>query len=209
MEWLDFVVCAFMGWTGIHKFKERKVVAGTLYFLTLGLCGIGWLADTARYLVAAVKRTAEIGRARSKRLSGRELPPPIEALELLELKRGEHCYYEQNAALISDVAVRIDKKGENVAVDELPLRQTVDSLKTKHICWRKAGEQLGRLYVTNIRIILTDGQTAVEMPLDSVQSVSLYSNLMMLRGREGVRLIATDEAAYVYQVLSAVCREKC
>jgi TM2 domain-containing membrane protein YozV len=33
------------GFTGSHRFYYGKPVSGTLYFLTLGLFGIGWLID--------------------------------------------------------------------------------------------------------------------------------------------------------------------
>jgi TM2 domain-containing membrane protein YozV len=33
------------GFTGSHRFYYGKPVSGTIYFLTLGLFGIGWLVD--------------------------------------------------------------------------------------------------------------------------------------------------------------------
>ncbi|WP_303722177.1 TM2 domain-containing protein [Malonomonas rubra] len=33
------------GFTGSHRFYYGKPVSGTIYFFTLGLCGIGWLID--------------------------------------------------------------------------------------------------------------------------------------------------------------------
>jgi len=54
-EWIDFVVCLLFGMFGIHKFREHRTGLGILYLLTLGLFGIGWIVDTARYLNAALK----------------------------------------------------------------------------------------------------------------------------------------------------------
>lgn len=33
------------GFTGSHRFYYGRPVSGTIYFFTLGLCGIGWLID--------------------------------------------------------------------------------------------------------------------------------------------------------------------
>ena len=46
-----FLVCLFFGWFGLHKFLEGKKGQGILYLCTIGLCGIGWLADCIVYLV--------------------------------------------------------------------------------------------------------------------------------------------------------------
>ena len=119
MAWIDFLFCAFMGWTGVHKFKERKVVLGALYFLSFGLCGVGWIVDTVRYLIVAIRRTAEISRARAKRLEKDAELPVISEPELLQLYPGEICHYEQNAACISAQSVNIDRAG-GVSVPLVP-----------------------------------------------------------------------------------------
>lgn len=45
-KWASFFLCVSLGWLGIHKFYEGKIVMGVLYLFTLGLLGIGWLADS-------------------------------------------------------------------------------------------------------------------------------------------------------------------
>lgn len=40
-----FILVLLLGWSGIHKFIEKKTVLGTIYLFTLGLFGIGWLID--------------------------------------------------------------------------------------------------------------------------------------------------------------------
>jgi len=46
------------GFTGSHRFYYGKPLTGTIYFLTLGLCGIGWLIDL--FLIPAMDRQANM-----------------------------------------------------------------------------------------------------------------------------------------------------
>lgn len=46
------------GFTGSHRFYYGKPVTGTIYFLTLGLCGIGWVIDL--FLIPGMDRQANI-----------------------------------------------------------------------------------------------------------------------------------------------------
>ena len=45
------------GFTGSHRFYFGKSLSGAIYFLTLGLFGIGWLIDI--FLIPAMARQAE------------------------------------------------------------------------------------------------------------------------------------------------------
>lgn len=42
---LDFILCLFLGYIGIHKFYEKKILIGILYLFTGGLFFIGWIYD--------------------------------------------------------------------------------------------------------------------------------------------------------------------
>jgi len=46
------------GFTGAHRFYYGKPISGTLYFLTLGLLGIGWIIDL--FLIPAMDRQADL-----------------------------------------------------------------------------------------------------------------------------------------------------
>lgn len=48
----DFLITLCLGWLGVHRFMQKKYITGAIWFFTLGLCGIGWAADT---LIALVK----------------------------------------------------------------------------------------------------------------------------------------------------------
>lgn len=55
MAWINFAICLFLGFLGVHKFKEKKIGMGILYLLTFGLFGLGWLWDCVKYLIIAIK----------------------------------------------------------------------------------------------------------------------------------------------------------
>ena len=60
---IDFILCLFLGYFGIHKFYEGKVGMGILYLFTFGLFGIGWLVDiviTAKAAFSPAKPSATI-----------------------------------------------------------------------------------------------------------------------------------------------------
>lgn len=44
-KWVDFFLCLFLGYFGVHKFYEGKIGIGIIYLFTLGLFGIGWVID--------------------------------------------------------------------------------------------------------------------------------------------------------------------
>jgi len=46
------------GFTGSHRFYYGKPLSGTIYFLTLGLFGIGWLIDL--FLIPGMDRQADM-----------------------------------------------------------------------------------------------------------------------------------------------------
>ncbi len=46
------------GFMGAHRFYFGKPVSGTVYFLTLGLLGIGWLIDL--FLIPSMDRQADL-----------------------------------------------------------------------------------------------------------------------------------------------------
>ncbi len=46
------------GFTGSHRFYYGKPLSGTIYFLTLGLLGIGWIIDL--FLIPSMDRQADL-----------------------------------------------------------------------------------------------------------------------------------------------------
>lgn len=44
-KWVSFFLCLFLGYLGIHKFYEGRVLLGIVYLLTAGLFGVGIVVD--------------------------------------------------------------------------------------------------------------------------------------------------------------------
>lgn len=44
-KYVSLLLCIFLGYFGAHKFYEGKNGMGIVYFFTMGLFGIGWIAD--------------------------------------------------------------------------------------------------------------------------------------------------------------------
>ena len=44
-KWISFFLCLFLGYLGIHKFYEERILLGIIYLCTGGLFGIGVIVD--------------------------------------------------------------------------------------------------------------------------------------------------------------------
>lgn len=44
-KWVALLLCIFLGYFGVHKFYEGKILLGIVYLCTFGLFGIGWVID--------------------------------------------------------------------------------------------------------------------------------------------------------------------
>ena len=44
-KWVAFFLCLFLGYLGVHKFYEGRVLLGIVYFFTGGLLGVGVIYD--------------------------------------------------------------------------------------------------------------------------------------------------------------------
>jgi TM2 domain-containing membrane protein YozV len=54
---IGYIVWLF-GFTGAHRFYYGKPVSGVIWFLTLGLLGVGWLVDL--FLIPSMDREADL-----------------------------------------------------------------------------------------------------------------------------------------------------
>ena len=57
LKTIGYILWLF-GFTGSHRFYFGKPISGTIYFLTLGLLGMGWLIDL--FLIPSLDRQADL-----------------------------------------------------------------------------------------------------------------------------------------------------
>ena len=50
-----FLICAFFGTLGFHRFYVGKIGTGVFWLLTIGCFGIGWLVDMIKLLTGNFK----------------------------------------------------------------------------------------------------------------------------------------------------------
>ena len=49
-RWMEFFLCVFLGYLGVHRFYVGKVGSGLIYLFTGGFFGLGWVLDALRLL---------------------------------------------------------------------------------------------------------------------------------------------------------------
>lgn len=54
-KWVALLLCVFLGYFGVHNFYSGKIGLGVLYFLTLGIFGVGWIIDIIRIAIGSYK----------------------------------------------------------------------------------------------------------------------------------------------------------
>lgn len=207
-SWVDFAVCLFLGPLGVHKFREKKIGLGILYLCTLGLFGVGWIYDTVRYFLAAVK-----GRDTNSSSSGGSddlddgAPLPTVLGHDLMLKAGETCHYYGQATSIklknvvtgysggsSGVSVRI-AKGVSYRVGQrrsAPIRGTVQE------------RYPGFLAVTNMRIVFNASQGAFDKNVSSLSSLAPLDDGLVFQFGATQYIVETKDAKRVKQIVDRV-----
>lgn len=216
MAWVDFVICLLFGMLGVHKFREKKIGMGVLYLFTFGLFGIGWIVDSIRYLLAAV-RGERIEPQVSPPTSPKATPParnlPADAPlpeavpgDIL-LHRGEICHYRNHASLVKIknrvVGYTGGSQGVSVRIAK-GLTYRVGSSKASPI--RKDVRETipGILGITSQRVIFSASQGAFDKKISTLSAITPSSDRITLQfGTQNYSLL-TQEANYIFQILSRV-----
>lgn len=57
---VDFILCLLLGYFGIHKFYEKKILIGILYLCTGGLFFVGWIYDCIKLGIELYKSKTNV-----------------------------------------------------------------------------------------------------------------------------------------------------
>lgn len=53
---IEFLLCLFFGYLGVHKFYAKNINMGIIYLVTGGLLGVGWFVDTITMLIGLIEK---------------------------------------------------------------------------------------------------------------------------------------------------------
>lgn len=202
--WTDFVICLLFGWLGIHRFRERRTGLGILYLCTFGIFGIGWIVDSIRYLMAALKGERIKGNRPNTLAPDAALPIVQSNLVLAD---GETCHYCGPATFV---------KTKNVVVGYSSGHAGASIRVAKGMSIRTGGSKgapirgdvqertNGVLSITNRRVVFSANKGAFDKKLASLSAVTPYSNGIAFQFGETQYPLETKEPEYVYQILARV-----
>lgn len=210
LAWLDFFICLFLGFFGIHKFREKKVGMGFLYLFTLGIFGIGWFVDSVKYLIAAIKGVRIIDKASNSESFSSESTLPIVNNPQIMLTPNEVCHYSGSATIAKDrsvvtgysggssgVSIRICK-GMSYRVGNrkgAPIRETVTEKTNGNLC------------ITNKRIIFISSKDGFDKKISNMTAIVPYRNAIDFQFTSQTISLFTKDGINIYQIISRIVNE--
>lgn len=202
--WTDFIVCVLLGWLGIHKFREHRTALGILYLCTFGLFGIGWIVDSIRYLMAALKGERIQGN-RPNTLDPNATLPIVQSN--LVLADGETCHYCGPATFVKTKNVVVGysggSRGTSIRVAK-GMSFRVGAQKAAPIRGDVQERTNGVLSITNKRVVFSGNKGSFDKKITALSAVTPYSNGIAFQFGETQYPLESREPEYVYQILARV-----
>lgn len=200
---LRFVITLIFGIFGVHKFIDRQIGMGILYFFTLGLFGIGWISDTVK--------AGKIAFSNAPCNSSQNISIPLTALPVvpssgLLLKEDEFCCLKsaaQNLTIKNVVTgYRNKSAGMNVHIAKGVNIHTGGG-KAAPVRGNISQKTNGTFYITNKRVIMVCPKGAFDKPLGSITAIQ--------GGKDGVQIqfgnqnytILLPNSSYVCAIIEA------
>lgn len=210
MAWVDFTICLFLGMFGVHKFREKKVGMGILYFFTCGLFGIGWIYDCIRYFIVALKGERIIGEQRMdivQRQLADDEPLPIVTSGNVLMTAGEICHYNAPAVFVKTKNVVVGYSGGSSGVNIRIMKgmsYRVGASKSTPIRGDVQEKTPGILTITNKRIIFSGSKGAFDKKITALSSVTPYNDGISFQFGEKQYPLMSDEPGYICQILARI-----
>lgn len=196
-----FFVCLFLGFLGIHKFIEKKTGMGVLYIFTVGLFGIGWIYDTVMYAKNKQFGFQTVPTIR-KRLGEGE-PLPIADSNLI-LSENEVCHYYGNVEhrIVKNRVIghKADTAGVSLRVAKgVTIRK--GGVKGAAIRGDVVEKTLGKLTVTDQRIVFGSAKASFEKKLSAITSITPYTDGIEIQFGSNAFQFLTPEGEYINDIL--------
>lgn len=201
--WTDFLICLFLGWLGVHKFKERKIFMGVLYLFTFGLFGIGWAYDSIRYLLWTVKGEKPTTEPQKLQLlPDGTLPIVIDTSVILH--QGETCHFSSkgNRVIPKNKVVGYNSGSAGVSLrvaKGVTLR--TGSSKGAPIRQDVLESHPGRLIITNQRIIFSAVNGGFDKNISSLSTATPATDGITLQFGSQQYLIEVPGGNRAYQII--------
>lgn len=210
MAWVDFAICFFFGFFGIHKFREKKVGMGILYLCTAGLFGIGWIYDSIKYFIAAIKNERlndlPVSNTTELQLADDEPLPVVLSCNVV-MTSGEICHYYAPAAFVTTKNVVVGYSGGNSGVSVRVMKGMsyhIGSSKAKPIRGNVQEKTLGNLAITNKRIVFSGNKGAFDKKITALSSITPYNDGVSLQFGEKQYPLLCDNPSYVCQIIARI-----
>lgn len=120
---IDFILCLLLGYFGVHKFYERKILIGCLYFITVGGFFIGWIYDCIKLgskLIQTQNTTVETNSSNQKNIE------PLPNYNILPK--------EPTFVSITHPNGKVEQVGDSLVLDMDDYVLVCDGGKTYHKC---------------------------------------------------------------------------
>lgn len=199
----DFLLCLFLGWLGVHKFKEKRLGMGVLYLFTFGLFGIGWIYDCVKYLIPVIK-------ARSAASIANGSPLPIVESKGAILGSGEVCHYSNPATFVKTKNVVVGHSGGHSGVSirvAKGMSYRIGQSQSTAIRENVQEKTAGVLSITNKRIIFSASKGAFDKKISELSAITPYKDGIGFQFASTQYPLMTSDAPYIYQIISRIANE--
>lgn len=185
---IDMWVTILGGWFGLHKFLNREIGSGILYFFTGGLFCFGWIIDSAKAIKAYLS---------TKNFSHKQQLMPQEAVDMISkgniaaldpdsnsdimliMSKGEKLYYIEQGSIIKHKTITTGYKrtghGYSFRITK-GISTHVGGGNSMAIRETTTIVHHGIIYLTNKRIVYTSKDAPFDIPLSKITSISSSGN---------------------------------
>lgn len=204
--WTDFFICLFLGWLGVHKFREHKAGMGILYLFTFGLFGIGWIIDCVKYLIRALGGGTPESASQPLSLSpDGTLPIVMDASVVLQ--PGETCHFSSSANRIIPKNKVVGYTGGNVGASfrvakGVTLRTGTN--RGQQVRQNVLESHPGRLIITNKRILFSSTDGGFDKKIENLSLVSPAEDGISLQFGSQNYLIEVKDSNRAYQIIQHI-----
>ena len=204
--WTDFFLCLFLGFFGVHKFRQRKIGMGILYLFTFGLFGIGWFIDSVSLLLKAIKGVPPDGESSESVLLPDGTLPIVVSTSLIT-SSGETCHNSRPANLVTFKNKVVGYAGGNAGISlriAKGVTYRVGSSKGAPIRRNVEESFPGTLSITNQRIIFVAPKGGFDKKIAALSSMTPCEDGIVFQFSTQSYILETKDVDRICQIISHI-----